>query len=397
MPFAIYAFSLCAFSLCAFALGFAEFVVIGLVPAMATDLGAPTTQLGAAVTAYAIGVSIGGPILTALTGGWQRRALLLSAMAVFVGGNVAVAMSPSLVPLLAARLASGLAHGVFLAVASSVAAAVAGPKKAGGAVALVFGGLTVALVLGVPAGTFLGSVGSWRAVFRLVGICAAAGMVGLFLSLPRQADDGSEAPRSSVAESLRALVAPRLLAAALLSVLAYGGAFAVFTYISPLLIQVTGMDVRGVSALLLAYGIAAAAGNVLGGRVTDRLGANTAVAGILLLLALLLAGIWLLATFIWPMVLLVTLFGGATFAAVPALQTRIMNIAAEAGPDLSAVAAGLNIAGFNVGIALGALAGGRVIGWAGYPAAALLGAVVVACALSFAWRGLQVTGQLQAA
>ncbi len=386
MPLAIYAFSLCAF-----ALGFTEFVVIGLVPAMAADLGAATTRLGGAVTAYAIGVSIGGPLLTALTGGWQRHVLLLSTMALFIVGNLAVAMSSSLAPLLAARFASGLAHGVFLAVASSVAATVAGPNKAGGAVALVFGGLTVALVFGVPIGTFLGSIWNWRAVFDLVGLCAAIGMIGLFFCLPRSPD--AEAPRSSLADNLRALVTPRLLAAALFSVLAYGGTFAVFTYISPLLIQVTGMDVGEVSALLLAYGVAAAAGNVLGGRITDKVGADAAMAGILLVLALLLAGIWLFAASAWSMTLLVTLLGAATFAAVPALQTRIMNIAAETGPDLCAVAAGLNIAGFNIGIAVGSWAGGRVIGWAGYPAAALFGVAVVNCALPFAWRGLHVRRQ----
>ena len=389
MPLAIYAFSLCAF-----ALGFTEFVVIGLVPAMALDLGTATTQIGAAVTAYALGVSIGGPVLTALTDGWPRRLLLAAAMVLFIAGNLAVALSPSLVPLLGARFASGLAHGVFLAVASSVAAAVAGPARAGSAVALVFGGLTVALVLGVPAGTFLGSLWSWRAVFGFVAFCAAVGLLGLLFSMPRQAQ--AAGPRGHVAESLRALAAPRLLGAALLSVLAYTGTFAAFTYVSPLLIEVTGLHVGQVSALLLAYGVAAALGNIAGGRLTDRFGADTAVTGVLGLLSVLLLGIWAFAAWPWTMVVLVTLLGAATFAAVPALQARIMSLAAEDGRGTSAVAAGLNIAAFNIGIALGSVAGGWVIGRAGYASTALLGAVVVACALPFAWRGMRVA-QLRAA
>ena len=382
MPLAIYAFSLCAF-----ALGFTEFVVIGLVPAMALDLGTSTTQVGAAVTAYALGVSIGGPVLTALTVGWKRRLLLAAAMVLFIAGNLAVALSPSLVPLLGARFASGLAHGVFLAVASSVAAAIAGPARAGSAVALVFGGLTVALVLGVPAGTFLGSLWSWRAVFGFVTLCASVGLLGLLFSMPRQAQ--ATGSRGHVAESLRALAAPRLLGAALLSVLAYTGTFAAFTYISPLLIEVTGLHVGQVSALLLAYGVAAALGNIAGGRLTDRFGADTAVIGVFGLLSVLLLGIWAFAAWPWAMVALVSLLGAATFAAVPALQARIMDLAAEDGRGTSAVAAGLNIAGFNIGIALGSVAGGWVIGRAGYASTALLGAAVVACALPFAWRGMR--------
>ncbi len=381
MPPAIYAFSFCAF-----ALGLTEFVVIGLLPAMSADLNAPTAQVGEAVTAYAIGVAVGAPILTALTVGWPRRALLLSLMLLFVVGNLAVALSPTLMPLLGARFASGLAHGVFLAVASSIAAGIVGPQRAGGAVAFVFGGLTVALVLGVPLGTFLGSVWDWRAVFVFVSLCAAAGLAGIVFTMPK-AGTNARSGSGDVRSSLAALANVRLLAAASLSVLAYSGTFASFTYISPLLSEVTGLGVGSVSLLLLGYGAAATVGNVVGGRLTDRLGPDAASAGILATLSAVLFGIWVLASVPAAMIVLVTLLGAATFAAVPALQARIMAAAAAEARDVSAVAAGLNIAGFNVGIALGSFAGARVVTMVGYPATAIVGAVVVALALPIVLRG----------
>ncbi|MCZ4072070.1 MFS transporter [Agrobacterium sp. LMR679] len=179
MPLAIYVFSLCAF-----AVGFTEFITIGLVSAMATDLHADVTQVGLTVTAYAAGVVIGAPILTALASSWSRKRLLLAAMLAFTLGNLVAGLSTHLIPLLGARLLSGLAHGVFFAVASSVATRLVAPERAGAALSLVFGGVTVAMSLGVPVGTWLGSVLDWQLIFLVITGCGLIGALGIAFLVP---------------------------------------------------------------------------------------------------------------------------------------------------------------------------------------------------------------------
>lgn len=269
MPPVVYAFALSAF-----ALGFTEFVTIGLVPAIAASLRVEVEAIGGAVSAFAIGATIGAPILTALAAAWSRRRLLLAAMAVLTLGNFVVALSTSLPMLLAARFGSGLGHGVFLAVASSAATRLVPPERAGAAVATVFGGLTLALAFGVPLGTFLGGIWTWQAIFLAVAACGGIGFLGLAVLMPPARDGG--APRDALV-GLRALLDRRLLAAAGVTVLAYTGSFGLFSYIAPLLIDVTGLAPAHVGAMMLVYGVAAAIGNVAGGSITDRLGPDRAV------------------------------------------------------------------------------------------------------------------------
>jgi MFS transporter, DHA1 family, inner membrane transport protein len=187
IPLVIYVFALSAF-----ALGFTEFVTIGLVSDIAADLHVGVDRVGAAVAAYAIGATIGAPILTAIAASWSRKHLLLAAMIVFTIGNFLVGLSGDLSSLLAARFGSGLGHGVFLAVASSAATRLVPPERAGSAVAVVFGGLTLALAFGVPIGTFLGGIWSWQTIFMGVAICGSVGVAGLLLLMPN-ARDGGEA------------------------------------------------------------------------------------------------------------------------------------------------------------------------------------------------------------
>ncbi|MFJ7441326.1 MFS transporter [Methylorubrum thiocyanatum] len=381
MPPVIYAFALSAF-----ALGFTEFVTIGLVPAIAASLRVEVEAIGGAVAAFALGATIGAPILTALAAAWPRRRLLLAAMALFTLGNVAVALSTSLPVLLVARFGSGLGHGVFLAVASSAATRLVPPERAGAAVATVFGGLTLALAFGVPLGTFLGGIWTWQAIFLAVAACGGIGFVGLAVLMPRAQDGGT--PRDALV-SLRALLDLRLLAAAGVTVLAYTGSFCLFSYIAPLLIDVTGLAPAHVGALMLVYGVAAAIGNVVGGTVTDRVGPDRASMLVLIGLVFVLVAIWLAARSLPPMTLLVAALGALTYAAVPAMQARVIGIAERHAPRALAAAAGLNIAGFNAGIALGSLIGGGVIAAWGVSAIALVGAAAAAvglCFLAVPWR-----------
>lgn len=368
IPLVIYVFALSAF-----ALGFTEFVTIGLVSDIAADLAVGVDQVGVAVAAYALGATIGAPILTALAASWSRKHLLLAAMIVFTVGNFLVGLSGDLTSLLAARFGSGLGHGVFLAVASSAATRLVAPERAGSAVAVVFGGLTLALALGVPIGTFLGGVWTWQTIFMGVAICGAIGAVGLALLMPN-ARDGGEA--KDALHNLLALIDRRLLGAAFVTVLAYTGSFCLFSYISPLLIDVTGMDAAWVSTMMLVYGVAAAIGNVVGGRMTDRLGSDKAVMIVLIGLAAVLAAIWPAVQSVAAMAVLIAALGALTYAAVPAMQARVIGIAERHAPKALAAAAGLNIAGFNSGIALGALLGGWVVSNYGLTSIAIVGSVV---------------------
>ena len=370
MPAAIYAFSLCAF-----ALGFVEFVVIGLSPSMALDLGLPAADLGATVTAYALGVAIGAPFLTALTSGWSRKTLLAVAMLVFVAGNVVIAMSANLGLILGARFATGLMHGVFLAVASSVAAALVPANRSASAIAFVFGGLTIALVTGVPAGTYLGAVWSWRAVFVVVSVCAIAAVIGLWLLTPAGTGDK---PMGTPNSGLKGLLNPALLGAAGITVLAYGGAFTLYTYVTPLLTEVTGLEIGVISTIFLLYGLAAAVGNVAGGMFSDKVGSRVASASVLGLLTVVLLGIAALSSQAIPTTILILVLGFAMFAAVPILQSRILRVAASQSLDVSAAASGMNIAGFNLGITAGSLVGHGVISQFGIAMTPLAGAIATA-------------------
>ncbi|VFR17559.1 Major facilitator family transporter [plant metagenome] len=375
IPLVIYVFALSAF-----ALGFTEFVTIGLVSDIAADLAVGVDQVGAAVAAYALGATIGAPILTALAANWSRKHLLLAAMIVFTIGNFLVGLSGDLMSLLSARFGSGLGHGVFLAVASSAATRLVAPQRAGSAVAVVFGGLTLALAFGVPIGTFLGGVWTWQTIFMGVAICGAIGVVGLALLMPN-ARDGGEA--KDALHNLLALFDRRLLGAAFITVLAYTGSFCLFSYISPLLIEVTGMDAAWVSTMMLVYGVAAAVGNVVSGRMTDRFGPDKAVMIVLIGLAVVLAAIWAAVQSVAAMAVLIAALGALTYAAVPAMQARVIGITERHAPKALAAAAGLNIAGFNSGIALGAVLGGWVVSNYGLTSIAVVGSVAALLGLGF--------------
>ncbi|VEA66767.1 Purine efflux pump PbuE [Serratia plymuthica] len=379
-PFVIYVFALCAF-----VLGFSEFVTIGLVSNISEDLHTSVSQVGTAVTAYALGAVIGAPGLTALATRWPRKRLLLVAMALFTLGNAIVSLSDSLTPMLVARFASGLGHGVFLAVASSVATQLVGRDRAGAAVAVVFGGLTLALALGVPLGTYLGSLFNWPVIFMAVAASGAIGFLGLLVLMPTDHNDASN--QANALDGLKAMFNPRLLAGAGITVLAYAGSFALYTYISPILLHVTQVHESTGSLLMLGYGVMAAIGNVWGGRLTDRKGADYAVMIILVGLAVVLLAIGASAVSVVPMAILIGLLGALTYAAVPALQARVIGLSHEHAPQAPAVAAGLNIAGFNGGIALGSILGGIALEITGLVSTAWVGACVVA--LGIIWMLFQ--------
>jgi predicted MFS family arabinose efflux permease len=342
MPLVIYIFTISAF-----ALGLAEFVPIGLTDVMAHGLGVSVEQSGGAVTTYALGATVAAPILTALTASWSRKNVMLATAVVFTLGSVVAAFAGNLAWLLSARFVAGLGHGLFLAVASSTAARLAGPQKAGGAVAVVFGGFTLAMAIGVPLSTVLAEHVSWRYVMAAIGLFGAIGFFGLLFGMKNPLATPKNDRGATVFASLAALVNPALLSGALVTALAYGGSFTAYTYIAPVLTSLTGVTTATISLFMLIYGVMAALGNILGGKMTDTLGVNRASGCIVLGIVIVTAGVWLFSSSPWIMGVLIALLGMLTFAAVPALQARLIGVAQLHAPHAHGVAAGLNIAGFN--------------------------------------------------
>ncbi|WP_034883632.1 MFS transporter, DHA1 family, inner membrane transport protein (plasmid) [Ensifer sp. WSM1721] len=380
MPLAIFALTIAAY-----AIGTTEFVIVGLLPTVAADLDITLPLAGLIVSVYALGVTFGAPILTALTGRIERRPLLLGLMALFVVGNTAAALSPSYEVLLVARVLSAFAHGVFFSVGSTIAADLVPENRRASAIAMMFMGLTVAIVTGVPIGTYIGQVFGWRATFWAVAALGVVAFAGIAMLLPGTL---SKAAPARLLDQLRVLGSGRLLIVFATTALGYGGTFVAFTFLAPILQEITGFSEESVSLILVLYGVAIAIGNIAGGRI-----ANTnpvkALIGLFILQALVLAIFSFTAAS--PVLTLVTLaaLGFLSFANVPGLQLYVVQLAKEHRPGAVDVASALNIAAFNLGIALGAWLGGTIVDSSlGLAATPWVGAILVAVALLLTlWSG----------
>jgi len=370
MPIIIYIFTITAF-----ALGLAEFVPIGITDVMASGLGVSVEQTGSIVAAYALGATFAAPVLTALTNGWSRKKVMLVTTIIFTLGSLATAFASSLTLMIIARFVAGMGHGLFLAVASSTAAKLAGSARAGSAVAIVFGGFTIAMAIGVPLSTYLGGVIDWRLVLGFIALFGAVGFVGLLVGMkdPLHADQNTT---FNAKQEILTIFNPKLISSALVTVFAYAGSFAAYTYIASMLIDVTKVSPSSVPMYTLLYGVFAAIGNVLGGKVTDSLGTNKANVVIVSGIILTAFGMWLFIGSPIMMAIMVSLLGLFTFGVVPALQARLIKVAYKYAPNSHGVAAGLNIAGFNSAIALGSILGGMTISHIGLSFTGITGAVL---------------------
>lgn len=380
MPLALWALTLSAF-----AIGTTEFVIVGLVPTIALDLGVSLPSAGLLVSLYALGVAIGAPLLTALTGRWPRKPLLLALMALFIAGNLLAYLAPGYGSLVTARVLTGLAHGVFFSIGSTIATSLVSKDKEGRAIALMFSGLTVALVTGVPLGTWIGQYFGWRMTFLAVAVLGLLALLGSLLLVPRQLKQGQPA---SLLQQLKVLTEPRLLLVFAMTAVGYGGTFVAFTYLAPILQQVSGFDPGAVGLIMLVYGVSVAAGNIWGGKLADRHGPVQALSLIFTALALVLALFSLTAPHPVLVVLTVLLWGAFAFGNVPGLQLYVVQLAEKYRPQAVDVAAGLNIAAFNVGIALGAWLGGLVVTHQALTDTGWIGGLIVLVALALTrWSG----------
>ncbi len=377
--------ALLALTLSAFAIGTTEFVIVGLLPTIAADLGVNLPSAGLLVSLYALGVAVGAPVLTALTGKIARKTLLLSLMVLFTLGNLLAWKSPGYETLVIARILTGLAHGVFFSIGSTIATSLVPKDKAASAIAIMFTGLTVALVTGVPLGTFIGQHFGWRETFLAVSALGVVAFVGSLLYVPSNIAHSKPA---SLLQQVQVLAQPRLLLVYAMTAVGYGGSFIAFTYLAPILQQVSGFSASAVGVVMLVYGVSVAFGNIWGGRLADKQGPVSALKRIFLLLAAVL----LLLTFTAPhpvlVVVTVLLWGAVAFGNVAGLQVYVVQQAEHFTPRAVDVASGLNIAAFNLGIAGGAWGGGLIVEHVGLVHTGWIGALVVLGAFGLtAWSG----------
>lgn len=379
LPPAIYLLSLCSF-----AFGLSEFIAAGLLSSMAHDLQTSVAATGGAIAAYALGAAIGAPILTAMLERRPERQLLAATMAVLALGSLAMAAAPGLAWLLAVRFMVGLVHGVFMAVASHAATGLVEPARAGRALSIVWLGLTLALACGVPLGTWLGALSSWRWVFAAIGLLALCAGTGLLLAMPGVAKPVA-VPLSALA-SLRTIGRRPLLMAAAIAALVSVATFSFFTYISPFLLQVSGLDARWLGFAMLCFGLCSIVGNLLGGWCADRPDAERAMLLALGALALNLLGCYALRLQGAAMLVLCGTLGLLFFAIVTMSTMRLLRLAQQHCPGSDAVAAGLNIAAFNLGTAAGGALGGMLIAAHGLPSIAFGGVAAALLAMMLLWR-----------
>jgi multidrug resistance protein len=349
--------ALLALAISAYAIGTTEFVIVGLLPTVASDLDVSLPLAGMVVSVYALGVTFGAPILTALTGRVPRKPLLLGLMGVFVAGNLLAGISPNYETLLVARVLSAFAHGVFFSVGSTIAADLVPEDRRASAIAMMFSGLTIAIVTGVPLGTWIGQTFGWRATFLAVSALGVVGGLGVAALVPARL---SQPPAAGLGTQLGVLAKPRLLLAFAITALGYGGTFVAFTFLAPILETITGFSNSTVSLVLVLYGAAIAVGNVVGGRLANRRPVR-ALAWLFALQALVLVVFTFTADAKVPALVTLAGMGALAFANVPGLQLYVVQLAQRHAPDAVDVASALNIAAFNLGIAAGAFFGGQVV------------------------------------
>lgn len=371
--------ALFALAVGAFAIGTTEFSPMGLLPVIAEGVQVSIPTAGMLVSAYAIGVMLGAPVMTLLFSRWGRRKALVALMLIFTVGNLLSALAPGYTSLLLSRLITSLNHGAFFGIGAVVAASVVPKDKQASAIAAMFMGLTVANIGGVPVATWVGQQLGWRLAFGGTAVLGLITMAALWLALP----PGDAGPRPNVRRELAVLVQPSVLLAMGTTVLGSGAMFALYTYVAPVLTELTQASPGFVALALVLIGVGFTLGNSLGGRLADW-SLDGATLLILATLALTMAVLPLLLTTQLGAAIGLVVWGAAAFGIVPPVQMRVMQAAAQA-PSL---ASSVNVGAFNLGNALGAALGGLVIslGW-GYAAVPWVGAALAASGLGLAWLG----------
>ncbi|SER98985.1 MFS transporter [Psychrobacillus sp. OK032] len=373
-------FALLALAVSAFAIGTTEFVSVGLLPLISRDLDISLTTAGLTVSLYALGVMVGAPVLTSLTSKMPRKTLLLWIMVVFIVGNGIAASATSVTVLLVARVISAFSHGVFMSIGSTIAADLVPENRRASAISIMFTGLTVATITGVPFGTFIGQQFGWRFAFVAIVLIGIIGFIANCILVPSDLRKGNP---TTIRDQVKLVTNSRILLVLSITALGYGGTFVVFTYLSPLLQSITGFKQGSIAIILLAYGVAIAIGNMLGGKLSNKNPIGSLfymfIAQAIVLFILAFTAPFKVAGFIT-----IILMGLFAFMNVPGLQVYVVMLAERFVPNAVDVASAMNIAAFNAGIAIGAYLGGMVAQSIGLIHTTWIGAVMVMLAVLLA-------------
>ncbi|WP_270741118.1 MFS transporter [Lactococcus formosensis] len=371
--------TLLALAINAFAIGSTEFISVGLMPMIVNTFNINLSQAGLTVSLYALGVTLGAPLLTIVTGTWNRRSLMLAIMLLFISGNLLSAFAPTFLLLLVGRILAALAHGIFMSVSTLIAANVVRPEKRASAITLMFTGLTVATVIGVPLGTFIGQHSTWHMSFIFIAVIGLIGLLASIFLIPTNLPIPGKVNLSGFARIFRNKY---IMTSFFITAFGYGGTFAAYTYLASLLEDTFNFSSSTVVVVLVAYGIMVAIGNTIGGHYSNKkilpvllkmFGALT-VSLLILFVAASMASQWLglLAT------LLLGLFA---FMNVPGLQLYVVQLAEKFTPQDITLVSAFNISAFNIGITLGSFAGGEVAKASSVIYTPLAGIVIVLLAM----------------
>ncbi|MFE4712552.1 MFS transporter [Paenibacillus sp. NPDC056722] len=383
--------ALLSLAISAFAIGTTEFVLVGLLQTVADDLSISITRAGTLISGYAVAIAVGTPLIATFSGRFPKKQLLLLLMTIFTLGNLLAAFSHSYGLLMLSRVITAIAHGVYFAVAATVAVDMVPASHKGTAVSIMFTGLTVATIAGVPMGTYIGQHFGWRATF---GVVAALGFIALVsngLAIGKVNQDSSKLRLSDI----RKLVFNnRILLALLMTILGFGGTFTLFTYLTPILENISGYSPGSITLLLLVYGVAVAIGNLVGGKL-----ANAHPVKSLRLVFLCQSIVLLLQIVLLPSkqltILGLILMGFFAFMMSPGVQAYILTLAEKFAPSAKNLASALNISAFNIGIAAGSTIGGYAVDHLGYLDTAWLGSIMVCGAMLLAMLNYRLDRQQQ--
>lgn len=373
-------FALFAMATTFFAVGVTEFISVGVLPAVATEFKISTSTAGLITTLYALGVAIGAPVLTLITNNYSKKKVIFYALLIFSLSHLLIAFAPNFITVLIGRFVAGAAHGLLFALSSIIAAELVGPSKQASAIAFIFSGFTIANALGAPLGTSISTFISWRIPFLIIAILGIIALLMNMYVLPKDRSNNSEI---NIPTQLQIFTEPHILLTLLITILGYGGTFATFTYLSPILEKITAVNSKYISIILVIYGVAIAIGNSVGGKF----GNSDPVAVLFKIFIIQEIALFALFAFYFTVsslvfaIINIIVLGLFAFMSVPVLQSYILTLAKTYRPEAMDIASSLNISAFSFGIVLGSFVGGQAINIWGLRSTAIVAAILLAITL----------------
>lgn len=359
-----------------FAVGVTEFISVGILPAISNEFQVSTSLAGLITTLYALGVAVGAPVLTLATNNYPKKKVIMGALFIFSLAHVLIAFAPSFSMVLIGRFIAGTAHGLLFALSSIIAAELVGPSKQASAIAFIFSGFTIATAIGAPLGTSISTFISWRVPFLAIAVLGFLAFIMNLMVLPASK---ASPVKTKVSTQLHIFKQPHILLTLLITILGYGGTFATFTYLSPILENVTFVRPEYISIILVIYGVAIAVGNSLGGKFGDSSPINV-LFSIFIIQGIALLAFYFAAPSFVPALANIIILGLFAFMSVPVLQSYILLLAKSYAPEALDIASSLNISAFNFGIVLGSFIGGQALDLWGLRSTAVAAAVLLAAA-----------------